>query len=294
LFSVRVYRVYGDQKKDSIMEIKVGVLDDNIAGVPPFRAEHGLSIWLEVDGRSFLWDCGQTDLAVFNARVLGIDLRLIEGIGVSHGHLDHAGGLLAVLQATGRKKLYAHPDAWLPRYLVAGNVRVFVGIVYRFDAIESMCESVVLSREPVEVMPGVSLTGEVPRITDFEGPEPNLFIEKDGNLIADPLMDDQALVVDTPDGAVVLTGCAHSGIVNILKHVIATSSSGRIRAVVGGTHLGMGAPVSRVEVTMDHLEEIAPDKMIFNHCTGSVVMSRMLDRFKSSFIPGATGLVTEL
>jgi len=56
----------------------------------------------------------------------------------------------------------------------------------------------------------------------------------------------------------------------------------------------MGAPVSRVEVTMDHLEEIAPDKMIFNHCTGSVVMSRMLDRFKSSFIPGVTGLVTEL
>jgi 7,8-dihydropterin-6-yl-methyl-4-(beta-D-ribofuranosyl)aminobenzene 5'-phosphate synthase len=294
IFSVRVYRVQGDRGKDLAMDVKVGVLDDNIAGVPPFRAEHGLSVWLEVDGRSFLWDCGQTDLAVFNARALGIDLRLIEGIGVSHGHLDHAGGLLAVLQAAGRKKLYAHPDAWLPRYLVAGDAKVFVGIAYRLDAIESMCESVVLSREPVEVMPGVSLTGEVPRVTDFEGPEPLLFIEKDGNLIPDPFTDDQALVVDTTEGAVVLTGCAHSGIINILKHAIATSSSGRIRAVVGGTHLGMGAPVSKVEVTMDHLEELAPDRMIFNHCTGSVVMSRMQDRFKGSFIPGATGLMVEL
>ena len=276
------------------MDVKVAVLDDNVAGVPPFRAEHGLAVWLEVDGRSFLWDCGQTDLAVFNARALGIDLRLTEGIGISHGHLDHAGGLLAVLQAVGRKKLYTHPDAWLPRYLVAGDAKVFVGIAYSFDAIESMCESVVLSREPVEVMPGVTLTGEVPRITEFEGPEPNLFIEKEGDLVPDQFADDQALMVDTPEGVVVLTGCAHSGIINILKYAIATSSSGRIRAVVGGTHLGMGAPVPKVEVTMDHLEEIAPDRMIFNHCTGSVVMSRMLDRFKSSFIPGATGLVVEL
>jgi 7,8-dihydropterin-6-yl-methyl-4-(beta-D-ribofuranosyl)aminobenzene 5'-phosphate synthase len=276
------------------MDVRVAILDDNIAGVPPFRAEHGLSVWVEVDGRSFLWDCGLSDLAVYNARVLGIDLRLIEGIGISHGHLDHAGGLLAVLGASGRKKLYAHPDAWLPRYLVGGNTRIFVGIPHRLDATESMCEAVIFSRESVEVMPGVRLTGEVPRVTDFEGPEPALFIERDGELVPDPFIDDQALVVDTPDGAVVLTGCAHSGTVNILKHILATSSSGKIRAVVGGTHLGMGAPISKVEATMDYLEEIAPGKMIFNHCTGSVVMSRMLDRFGGRFVPGNTGLATEV
>ncbi len=274
------------------MEIKVAILDDNITGPPFFKAEHGLSVLLEVDGRRFLWDCGLSDLAVYNARLLGIDLRTIEGIGISHGHMDHAGGLAAVLGASGPKKVHMHPGALEPRYMVAGSFKVFVGIALRREALESMSDGLELSAAPVEVMPGVGLTGEVPRVTDFEGPEPSLFLLKDGELIPDPFVDDQALVVDTPDGAIVLTGCAHSGLVNILKHIM--EKHGRIRAVVGGTHLGMGAPLPKVEATMDFLEEVLPDRIIVNHCTGSVVMSRMLDRFKDRFIPGQTGLITTL
>jgi len=274
------------------MEVKVWILDDNISGLPPFKAEHGLSVLLEVEGKRFLWDCGLSDLAVSNAGILGIDLRSIEGIGISHGHLDHAGGLLRVLSASGPRKIYLHPDALVPRYLKLGEARIFVGIPFTREAIECASLGIEESTGPVEVMPGVRLTGEVVRVTDFEGPEPLLFCERGGELVPDPFTDDQALVVDTPEGAVVLTGCAHSGLVNILKHVIA--DAGKIRAVVGGTHLGMGAPLSKVKATMDFLEEVAPAKIIVNHCTGAVVMSRMMDRFKDRFIPGATGLVANL
>jgi len=274
------------------MDVKVAILADNISGMPPFRAEHGLSVWLEVDGRSFLWDVGQSDVAVYNANILGIDLRKVEGIGLSHGHIDHAGGLMPMLYAAGPKKIYTHPVAWAPRYMMFGNVKHFGGIPLRQDAAESLCTSIEMSRAPVEVLPDVWLTGEVPRVTDFEGPEPLLFIEKDGELVPDPFDDDQALIIKKPDGVVVLTGCAHSGLVNILKH--AADKYGPVKAVVGGTHLGMGAPVSKIEATMEYLDEVLPDRMVINHCTGSIVMSRMLDRYGERFIPGMTGMVLQV
>ncbi len=273
------------------MDVKVAVLCDNTAGLF-CKAEHGLAVLLEVDGRSFLWDCGQTDVAVYNAQVMGIDLRGVEGIGLSHGHMDHAGGLGRVLAVSGPRKIYMHPEALAPRYFVAGAAKMFVGVPMRLEALEAAGAGVEFTRGPVEVLPGVRLTGEVPRVTDFEGPEPNLFRDEGGELVPDSFIDDQALVVDTPEGAVVLTGCAHSGVVNILKYVLETSP--RIRAVVGGTHLGMGAPLSKVEATMEFLDGLDCGKMIFNHCTGSVVMSRMVDRFPGRFIPGQTGLVLEV
>ena len=252
------------------MEVKIAVLVDNISGLPPLRAEHGLAMWLEVDGRSFLWDVGQSDIAVHNARILGLDLRAVEGIGLSHGHLDHAGGLLETLYTTGPKKIYTHPVAWAQRYGIFGSIKRFAGIPLRKDACETLCESIEMNRGPVEVLPDVWLTGEVPRVTDFEGPEPMLFIEKDGELVPDPFDDDQALVVKKPDGCVVLTGCAHSGLVNILEHV--ADRYGPVKAVCGGTHLVMGAPDAKIEATMDYLQEILPEKMMINHCTGTVVM----------------------
>lgn len=269
------------------MEVKVTILDDNIAGAPVFKAEHGLATLVEVDGRSFLWDCGQTDIAVSNARLLGIDLRSIEGIGISHGHYDHAGGLMAVLRASGPKQVVMHPDALMPKYFAAGPIKRFIGVPYSRDAIEGTSSELVLERGPVEVIPGVFTTGEIPRVTDFEGEEPNLCVEMDGELVPDPFTEDQALIAETPEGAVVLTGCAHAGVVNILE--FAKEKYGSIRAVVGGTHLGLGNE-SRLAPTLRYLEDLGVPKMIFNHCTGTRAIAEMINRFPDTFTPGQTGL----
>lgn len=273
------------------MEVKVAILNDNMAGPPAFKAEHGLSVLVEVEGRSFLWDCGATDITVRNARAMGIDLGAIEGIGLSHGHLDHCGGLMAVLEASGPKKIFVHPDAFTPRYAIFGQLKRFIGIPFSRPAIEGASLGLELSKEAVEVMPGVKLTGEIPRVTDFEGLEPNLYCLMDGDMVPDPFLDDQALVVDTPEGAVVLTGCAHSGVINILKHVL--ESHEKIRAVVGGTHLGLGDQ-KRLQPTIEFLDEVAPGKMIFSHCTGPKAASTMMERFKDRFIPSQTGLIISL
>ncbi|MBU4201512.1 MAG: MBL fold metallo-hydrolase [Actinomycetia bacterium] len=274
------------------MEVKVTVLCDNLAGPLSFKGEHGLAVLVEVEGRIFLWDCGQSDVAVHNAKLLGIDLRNLEGIGISHGHFDHAGGLMEVLSASGPKKLFMHPTALEPKFFMAGNIKRFIGIPFQKDAIESACAEVVISSDALEVLPGVCITGEVPRVTEFEGLEANLYCQRDGEMQPDPFLDDQSLVIDTPEGAVVLTGCAHSGLVNVLKHVL--QSSGKIKAVVGGTHLGLGASPERISATLDFVEEVLPEKIIPCHCTGMNATIQMVQRFKDRVIPGQAGLTLPL
>ncbi len=270
------------------MEVKVTILCDNLAGPVSFKGEHGLAVLLEVEGRKFLWDCGQSDVAVHNARLLGADLRSIDGIGISHGHFDHAGGLLEVLAASGPKRIFMHPAALEHKFLVAGEVRRFIGIPFRRDALELPGGGLELSEGTVEVIPGVKLTGEVPRVSEFEGFEAGLHRLVDGRLEPDPFKDDQALVVDTPDGAIVLTGCAHSGLVNIMKHVI--KGSGKIRGIIGGTHLGLGATPERVNASLDYLEEVLPEKIVPCHCTGLPVIARILERFKDRAVAGQSGM----
>ncbi len=274
------------------MDVKVTILCDNLAGPLSFKGEHGLAVLVEVEGKSFLWDCGQSDVAVHNAKLLGIDLRNLEGIGISHGHFDHAGGLMEILSASGPKKLFMHPKALEPKFFMAGNIKRFIGIPFQVDAIESACSGVELASEAQEVMPGVYLTGEVPRVTEFEGFEANLFCQTDGEVQPDPFIDDQSLVIDTPDGAVVLTGCAHSGLVNVLKHAL--ESSGRIKAVVGGTHLGLGASPERISATLDFLEEVLPERIVPCHCTGLNATIQLLERFKDRVIPGQAGMALTL
>lgn len=274
------------------MEVKATILCDNLAGPLSFKAEHGLAVLVEVEGKSFLWDSGQSDIAVRNALALGLDLRGLEGIGISHGHFDHAGGLMAVLSASGPKRLYMHPKALDLKYFAAGNIKRFIGIPFRREAMESASAGLELSDGPVEVMPGVRMTGEVPRATDFEGFESNLFCNVDGELRPDPFTDDQSLVVETPEGAVVFTGCAHSGLVNVLKRVL--ESSGRIKAVVGGTHLGLGASAERVEATVEFLEKVLPDRIVPCHCTGQPVTHLLAQRFKDRVVPGQAGMMLSL
>ena len=199
----------------------------------------------------------------------------IEGIGLSHGHYDHCGGLMAVLEASGPKKVFVHPDAFTPRYAIFGQVKRFIGIPFSKAAIEGASLGLELSR---------SRRGDA---------RCSLRVKSHGSPISKalsrtcsaswtgygsrPFPDDQALVVIHPKARSCLTGCAHSGVVNILKHVL--ESRKRISAVVGGTHLGLG-DAKRLQPTIDFLDEVAPDKMIFTHCTGAKAAAAMMERFK--------------
>lgn len=275
------------------MGVKVSILCDDVAGQGHYIAEQGLSILVEVDGQMFLWDTGRFKAASYNAQRLGINLQKIEGIGISHGHYDHCGGLYDILGVTGPKRVIIHPEALAPKYHITAQGRKFVGMPFRTEWIRSECENLEMYTSEVEVMPDVYMTGEIPRVTKIEDPDPDYFCLKDEALVSDPFVDDQALVVKMSDGLLVVTGCAHAGLLNTLVHVV--NKYGPIKALIGGTHLSKIDPSSeKVKSTIEYLASLSINVMVLCHCTGIPLMVKLKSRFPDSFTPGYAGFSCEL
>ena len=260
--------------------IKITTLVDNITS-GKFLFEHGLSFSIEYDGKQVLFDTGQSDIIVKNAKLLGINLAQTDAIVLSHGHYDHTGGLKAVLNIASKVTLYLHPEALKPRFSRKGNRTKMIGIP---DSIKEIIHALadkkrVWTEMPTEVFPGLFITSRIPRITDFEDTKSSFFIDKNCQK-ADTLPDDQAMFFNSPRGLVVLLGCAHAGVVNTLHYVAKLSGEKCIYAVIGGMHL-LNASAERIEYTIDAIRQYNVQKIGLAHCTGN----KAIGKFKSAF-PG--------
>lgn len=269
-------------------QVKVWVLSDNTAGPPAFEAEHGLSLMVEVDGRKLLLDAGQTGSAVRNADRLGLDWRQVEAVALSHGHYDHTAGLPLVLQRTGPRKVVHHPHVFRAKYYKLGEVVRYIGVPWRREFLESAGAMLEKNTGPVQLLEGVWLTGEVPRVTDYEPGDTNLKTEAGGEIVTDPLLDDQAMVVDTGEGLVIVLGCAHSGTVNTCRYAREITGVERILAVVGGSHLAFLGK-EQLERTIQALREMDPVLLAFSHCTGQAASRELAAAFGDRFIFNQTG-----
>jgi 7,8-dihydropterin-6-yl-methyl-4-(beta-D-ribofuranosyl)aminobenzene 5'-phosphate synthase len=254
------------------VRITILVTDEAAA---PLIAEHGLALWVEVRGQAILFDTGAGGALAPNARALGVDLGRADAVVLSHGHFDHGGGLGAVLRAGAAPEVYAHAAAARAKYEVNGGRGASIGLP---DEAAAALAAVPSSRMhwvsgPVEVGPGIGLTGPIPRESAFEGAEGPFFLDPGGSR-PDPMEDDQALWIDTPDGLVVCVGCAHAGIVNTLHYALGIRGASRIRAVVGGFHL-LDAGEERLGHTVRALRGFAPDRVAPCHCTGRHATARI-------------------
>ncbi|MBC7246668.1 MAG: MBL fold metallo-hydrolase [Actinobacteria bacterium] len=269
-------------------EVKIWVLSDNTAAPPVFLAEHGLSLLLEVEGRRYLLDCGQGEVATINAARMGLDLRGVEAIVLSHGHYDHTAGLPRMLQATGPCRVICHPSAFHAKYYQLGDVRRYIGMPWRRDFLAASGASFEENEGVAELAEGVWVTGAIPRRTDFEPGDPNLKREVDGVLEVDPFLDDQAMVVDTGEGLVVVLGCAHAGAMNTCLYARELTGVERILAVVGGSHLAF---LGREQLlrTIDELRKMDPARLAFSHCTGQTAARELAAAFGERFVFNQTG-----
>ena len=243
----------------------------------PLRAEHGLSLMVTVVsvGRrsSVLYDGGLSrDTAMHNLDVLSLDPRDLRAIVMSHGHPDHVGGLEGLARRVGRSlPLVLHPDAWRERKLVfPSGAETYIGAPSRHDLAAEGIE-VVEERGPTLLIDGtVLVTGEVDRTTDFETGFPIQWARERERWVPDPqVRDDQALVVNVRgQGLVIVSGCGHSGIVNIVRHAQRVTGVTEVLAVIGGFHLTGGLYEAIIPRTVEELAAIGPRYIVPGHCTG--------------------------
>ena len=266
------------------MELQITTLSENTAGLGNFLGEWGLSILVETDGLSILLDTGQSISASHNADISGIDLSKIDRIVLSHGHFDHTGGLRQVLRRMVKEtEIIAHPDMWQAKYARReGIAERYIGIPFQRQELESLGARFNLTTEPVRITDNIMTTGEVPMVTDYEEIESNLLVKEGTDFKQDKLLDDQALIINTEPGLVVILGCAHRGIINTLYHAQQLTGVETIHTVLGGCHL-IDASEERISLTIAALKELGVQSLGVSHCTGlpaSVIMAHEFgDRF---------------
>jgi len=275
------------------MKVKATVICDNyVFNHPGAVAEHGLSIFLETDAGNYLLDTGQGKGVVNNSLVLDLDLRTIKGIIISHHHWDHTAGLLPVLDWIGAADVHAHPDFFKESYNSGGKRVRAIGVPYTRSFLEGKGATFKFSGEFQQIQPGLWLTGEVPRRTDYESGDPNQVVKSGEGYVQDCLRDDQSVVIETRKGLLIVLGCCHSGIINTLSYIVEKMGQNHIHAVIGGTHLGPVGDAQR-EKSIAALKAFDIERLGVSHCTGLKTACLLASAFGDRFFFCNVGTVVE-
>lgn len=277
--------------------MKVTVLMENTApegcGLTP---EHGLSLYIEYQGKKLLLDAGSSGKFADNAQTLGVDLSAVELAALSHGHYDHADGLRRFFQVNDRAKVYVRPGAAGPYFAKDPDAYRFIGIGRdiwensrdRFVEVEGVCP----------LTEGGWLVPETVRAPAFAGQAADLLFKRgEDDFVPDDYRHEQSLVLEGEKGLVVFNSCSHGGIVNIVRGVLEQFPGKKVFAVVGGFHMfsrgksGMNCAPEYVFQVADALRELGVEEVYTGHCTGETALELLRERFGPGCHALATGQV---
>lgn len=275
--------------------LKVTLLSTMLVGNITGVGEWGFSALIEADGHRILLDTGaRPDTVLQNARDLKIDLSDVKEVILTHNHWDHVGGLMTLR----REMMKRNPSAlsvvhvargiFYSRPAQAGEENQMIALRQEYEATGGRF---IEHEEAAEIFPGAWLTGPVPR----KYPEHNWSstgkVQTSAGLVEDTIPEDQSLVLNTPEGLVVVTGCGHAGIINILTFAREQFPNQPVQAVVGGLHL-FPATDEQLNWTADKLKEFKVANLIGAHCTGIEAVYRIRERLalpRASAVVGSVG-----
>lgn len=265
-------------------------------------AEHGFSclikVWAGNEEHTVLMDAAVTPACLFNnAELLKADLGKIEAVALSHGHPDHFLGLAELLKFVSKEQnkevpLILHPDAFLERRFnipVIGHPVVLPTLDE--NALKEARADLVKSEKAFPTANGfIHTTGEIERKIPFEKGFPWAESKVDGNWITDPFRDDQGLVIKVKGkGLVVISGCAHAGIINTVEHAKKITGTDKVHAVLGGFHLTGRLFDPIIQPTIDEMKRIDPDYIVPMHCTGWKAINRFAEEMPAQFMLNTVG-----
>jgi 7,8-dihydropterin-6-yl-methyl-4-(beta-D-ribofuranosyl)aminobenzene 5'-phosphate synthase len=292
---------------EKISELKVTTLAENTVMSLGFHGQWGLSFLIELNdsrgvSRKVILDAGNDkEPFLHNLRRLKISLSDVDAIVISHGHLDHTAAITDVIKMSGGCRVYAHSMAFSRRYGVGlDEKRRSLGVPdgQGLSEIESEGGELVLSTAPMEVIPGLWTTGEVPRVS-FETVAPKsktrwVIEEREGIEAEDNIIDDLSLYCDMYDyGPIIITGCAHAGPLNIIEYVKNLGGFNSINCLIGGLHL-FGRDDEYIEKTINGLKTYNLKLLSPCHCTGFKASAKLMESFPEAFVQNFCGRVIEV
>ncbi len=262
-------------------------------------AEHGFSALVQPTfgnkSHTLLFDFGFSENgAAQNAETLNVDMTQVEAAALSHGHSDHTGGMAKLVAMTGKKNIpfAVHPSAFKsPRYLKFGEELKINFPELTREMVKVAGLAVVETEKPYLLLENTILfLGEIPRTTDFETGWPLPHCQIDGKEVWDAIEDDTSIVMNLKDkGLVILSGCAHSGIINTIHHTMKVTGIDKIHAVMGGFHLARPFFEPIIDRTTQELQKLNPSHVIPTHCTGRKAIMEIEKKMPEQFILNMAG-----
>ena len=268
------------------------LVDNTVKSSSPYWGEHGLSFLIESENRRVLFDTGASGTVLLhNLSMADTSPRRISALVLSHGHLDHTGGLAALLEQRPGLAVHAHPDVLRERFSRRDTEVRSVGLPMERALLRQRAD-LHLCGDSREIMSGVWTTGEITLRPEPEGRAKAHYVREGESYVSDPYKDDMALVLRGTEGLALLCGCCHAGLLNTLEHV--QRAFGEYpRMILGGTHL-IAADAQQIQHVIERLRQMGPPALYLNHCTGQAAQISLAVALGDLVSPCPAGSVLEL
>lgn len=270
------------------------LVDNTVKQGSPLWGEHGLSMLLDTPDGRVLFDTGSSGtVLIHNLMDRAIETRTFGSCVLSHGHYDHTGGLADLLERRPGLDIYANSGVMRERFVTKDGTTTGIGLRIKPDELQRQSR-LHMADVPQQVLPGVWTTGVITTRTEPEGRGANHMVRAaDGTrLVPDSYEDDLSLVIQRPQGWVLVCGCCHAGLLNTLAHVRKTFGA-YPTTVVGGTHL-VSADAAQLKHVIEVLRPLGPPVLYLNHCTGQAAFVALATAFGDRVRPFSAGSILEL
>jgi len=264
------------------------LIENNCGDCKILSAEHGLSMYIEVFEKKILFDTGQTGAFADNAKALGVSIADVEYLVLSHGHYDHSGGVKRLLEEGFMGKVLVGKGFFDEKYKVEDSKLKFIGNDFGRESFDKYVIHVTEAEREISLLTkNLYLMGNFEATNHFEPFAEKFQVKKENQLEQDFFEDEQVLVADTEKGLVIIVGCSHVGIVNIIETVKNTFDK-PVYAIIGGSHL-VDVEEERIEKTVIAMKKIGVKKLYLSHCTGEKATNIFKNTFGKDFMLNHTG-----